>query len=384
MIAASEGKGLSEIQSWEVYPEEGATKYEDAAQEPLPEEHQDTSDDQDKEASFEAQREPTSHNEETLTRQEDELDANENQPIANDAAEQSANDARNSEDRVSVHEPESPNAPTHKSEERRTDSTGTLEPLPTTDAPEDRPDSGEVSEQVHDDDYEEGEYHDDEEAGEYAYQEDYSLENPEQSFDNVEEHEADYTGDLTEEHPEENHALESNHQERPPSEKGAEDGAAKSQENVDEDVDANESHPLDSSKVTEPTLDGNLAEKSEESQHVVNDSLAVAEDVKSVEGDSKTADQAGFDNVSEPGEVDETTEHENAFDAADGGEEAELPFEDEEDYLDLGIADDLGDFDPDQGNASTSHVPGKRTREPDDELELPGSSTPEAKRTRSS
>ncbi|KAL4809268.1 hypothetical protein BDV18DRAFT_131612 [Aspergillus unguis] len=378
MIAASEGKGLSEIQSWEVYPEEGVAEYDDVAQ-VSHEGDRDTSNEENAEVAVDT---PKEHN--SLGQDAHDYSDNVSETRDNEATEIREDgpgvvDAGKPEDHVSPHQgPTSPQVPSPNSEEQHTESTGTLEPLPTTDAVEDRPEPEGITEHIYDEvneeDYHEGEFGDD------HHHEDGSVENPVEPVDVSEEHEQEYAADLSEEHAEEYNDLESGQHEQLSTGEDSRNDTARSEGNVSD----NDSHHLDDSKAIGSASDETSPEQSYQPQHVADDSLVAAEPLDASNGDLKAADRTEVDNAGEPGEVDGTTENENAVPSLNETEEPELPFEDEDDYLDLGIADDLGDFDDDQDAASTSHVSGKRTREPDDELELPESTTPDAKRSRSS
>ncbi|KAL4912812.1 hypothetical protein BDW62DRAFT_193725 [Aspergillus aurantiobrunneus] len=369
LLAASEGKGLSEIQSWEVYPEEGASaEYEETAQEPYPEELQVSLD---KEGNEGALDESTSHGPDAPNPQQDAPKPQESQNVENTELEEVAINAAQSEAR-----PGSSHTASHNSEEQNTESTGTLEPLPSADATEERPEPEEAIEDFHDSESNEDEYHDGDEPDDGAYPEEGPFVHAAGSIGNLDEPERDDTGNLTEEHPEEYHDLKSGYHEKPPSGEDVKNDDSQNQEGLPLDDAKNQ----DSPKETEATPD-----ESHQTQHVVDDSLGATDELlKSPGSDSKVIDeQAKADDAIEPGELDEAAENALAV-PAENDEGADLPFEDDEVYLDLGIADDLGDFDEDQDVATTSHISGKRIREPDDELDLPESTSSEVKRSRSS
>ncbi|KAL5049583.1 hypothetical protein BDW71DRAFT_195139 [Aspergillus fruticulosus] len=377
LIAASEGKGLSEIQSWEIYPDaEGAAEFEETAQEFYPEEQPEVLEKETMEnksnhgGSQEPEPEATSHEQDASNSQQGDLETEENRSIEN------AKDGKvtvNASD-LKGRNDASPHAASHNSEEQKTDSTGILESPPTNDPSEERLEPGEVDEHSYDDENDDEEYQEDDERDDEAHPEEGSWIQTAGSVVDVEEPEVDDTGDL-EEHPAEYNDLESYHEQAP------------SGEDVETDAPSEGDPALklqseDRSNATEPLLDGTPSEKSHP-QHVVDDSLSVADHAKNPDSGSKAVDLVGVGEANEPGELDKTPEDTVSLPANDD-EEGNLPFEDEEDYLDLGIANDANDFDEDQEDASTSHLSGKRLREPDDEIDTPESTTPEVKRSRSS
>ncbi|PWY90031.1 hypothetical protein BO70DRAFT_349998 [Aspergillus heteromorphus CBS 117.55] len=114
-----------------------------------------------------------------------------------------------------------------------------------------------------------------------------------------------------------------------------------------------------------------------------NDSLGITEDLlKSPSKDSKPVDDETNTDEDEPGEIHEDDEHAPSLDEAHEDVE-ELNFDDEE-YLDLGIPEGLGAADEDNFAKSPSRAPAKRHREVEDDFELTEIPTPDAKRSRSS
>jgi hypothetical protein len=381
LIAASEGKGLSEIQSWEIYPDaEGAAEFEEIAQESYSEEQPGALEKGTMEnksnhgSSQEPESDATSHEQDASNSPQGNLETEENRSVRNADDGKVTVNASTLEDGNN----EFPQAASHNLEEQNTDSTGTLEPLPMNDPSEERLQPGEVDEQSHgdendDEDYQENDEHDDE-----AHPEEGFWAQTSGSAGDPEEPEVDDTGDL-EEHPAEYSDLESYH-EQPPSEEDVKTDVADAA--ASEDDLALKPQSEDSSNTTEPPFDGKSPEKSEH-QHEVDDSPGVADHATSPDSGSKAVDLVGVSEANEPGHLDQTPENTVSLPANDD-EGADLPFEDEEDYLDLGSANDANSLYEDQEDAFTSHVSGKRFREPDDEIDFPQSSTPEVKRSRSS
>ncbi|KAL4976977.1 hypothetical protein BDW66DRAFT_133585 [Aspergillus desertorum] len=375
LIAASEGKGLSEIQSWEIYPDaEGAAGYEETAQEPYPEEQPDTLDKE----TMEKKRDHGGP-------QEPESEAASNEHDASDLETEdnrSTESAKNGKVTVNASDLDgrrnaSPQGVSHNSEEQKTDSTGTLEPLSTNDLPAERLEPREVDEHSYDDENDDEEYYEDDERDDQTHPEEGSWTQSSGSVVDLEEPEDHETGDLEEhaaEYPAEYNDLESYHEQALSGEDAETDAPS-------EGDSALKPHSEDRSNMTEPLLDGTSSEKSHP-QRVVDDSLGVADNAKSPDSGLNAVDLAGVGEAHEPGELDETPQNTVSLPASD--EEPDLPFENEEDYLDLGIANDANDLDENQEDASTSHVSGKRFREPIDEFDFPESTAPGVKRSRSS
>ncbi|KAL4934498.1 uncharacterized protein BDV17DRAFT_8686 [Aspergillus undulatus] len=385
MLAASEGKGLSEIQAWEVYPDaEDAAEYEDLAQKSYPEENEGTLDHQGKTADpADPELKPSSHDQDASNSQEDDQVPQANRSSENVDIDEHTIEAADPEGvNVTSVDAESPHAATHNSEEQNTESTGTIQPLPSTDASEERPESGEIAEDDYDKNEDEDEYHEEYRFDGEAHPEDGSLLPATGSADNLDEPLTDYAQHQGEEHLEEYHDLESGYDEQPilrENEPAASQHTEIKPDTAQDDEGVDDSEvPQDSPKAAEPVLDEYSPEQSHQAQDVVNDSPNVAEEF------SNSKDEIEASNAIEHGEVDDTAEGEGAFSLhPENDDKADLPFE-EEDYLDLGIEDDLSEHDEDQDIASTDHVSGKRLREPEDEHDLPESTTPEVKRSRSS
>ncbi|KAL4949205.1 hypothetical protein BDW69DRAFT_80281 [Aspergillus filifer] len=379
MLAASEGKGLSEIQAWEVYPEgEDAAEYEEAAQESEEEEdvldHNGSADDLPH-----LEPEPVSHDQKSSNPQQDGREFHEAQDTENaDVAEQSL-EAPNSESQSDAPvDARSPHAASHNSEGQKTESSGTLEPLPLDEASEEQPESGEFVEDGFDGEEHEEEYHEEYHSDEEAHLKDGSFAHATGSNEDLDQPQEDKFENTTQEHLEEHHNLEVESHEQPLS---TEDKPVTSQdlehesEAAQDDGDVDNDHNLQEPEETVP--DSTAEEQLHQYQEVVHDSSNVAEDFS----DPKHVGEVPKDDAS--GEVEPTAEDVISL-PAEGEDEAEVSFEDEEDYLDLGYDEELGDFDQDQDAAPASHLPGKRLREPEDEEDLPGSTTPEIKRSRSS
>ncbi|KAL4909896.1 hypothetical protein BDW74DRAFT_143966 [Aspergillus multicolor] len=371
LIAASEGKGLSEIQSWEVYPDaEGAADFEETDHELSLKEQQDTPDNQNNDGSSIG-----------LESKLPAIDKDLSNPKQGTSAIQGTDNIENAEDGevaanasdLEDQEDVLSRAASQNSEEGKSESTGTLEALPVTDLSEERLEPGEVDEHPHDEAehhsevYYEGDHHLDDEA----HPEEGSLTHITGAIDDLEDPGADVAG-YSEEDATDLQDLESYHEQPPLG------------EDVKTDTPNEGTTALDSQSEerTEPPLDGIPTEKSHP-QPVVDDSLDAADDAKSTDSDSNAVGLTGVGEANEPNEIEEAPEK-TVSHSSHNDEGADLPFEDEEDYLDLGIADDLDDFDEDQETAPTSLVSGKRFREPDDELGYPESTTPDVKRSRSS
>ncbi|KAL4818641.1 hypothetical protein BDW67DRAFT_10305 [Aspergillus spinulosporus] len=383
LIAASEGKGLSEIQSWEIYPDaEGAAEFEETAQESYSEEQPDTFEKgiMDNKSNHGSSQEPesdvTSHEQDASNSPQGDPETEEKRSVRNAEDGNVTVNASDLEDRHNA----SPQAPSHNLEEQNTDSSGTLEPLPVNDTPEERLQPGEVDEQSHGDENDDEDYHEDDEDDDEAHPEEGFWAQTTGSAGDPEEPEADDTGDL-EEYPAEYNDLESYH-EQPLSEEDVKTDVADVADAANEDDLVLKPQSEDSSNTTEPLLDGIPSEKSDH-QYEVDDSPGVAEHANSSDSGSKAVDLVGVSETNEPGHFYRTPENTVPL-PADADEGADLPFEDEEDYLDLGSANDANSLYEDQEDTSTSHVSGKRFREPDDEFDFPQSSTPEVKRSRSS
>ncbi|KAL2871856.1 uncharacterized protein BJX67DRAFT_89142 [Aspergillus lucknowensis] len=382
-LAASEGKGLSGIQPWEVYPEaeDSSAKFDESAQETYPEEPQDALDNGDERT---REFEPTSPD-------QDAPNLESTEPGSQSVEEVEANDADTNpiETESQIPAPvehESSNSDPNDLEEQETDSTSTAEPSASIDTPGQLLGTKDGATGSHDDEEKEDsedEYEDPEEV-----EPDVAVRQEEESYVddskliNGDDEVGEDTGEFTEGHPEEYHDLHSEFLEpQTPEEAAAEDASQNHEDTVAENLKIE-----DTTKESEPLLDGNSAtSQSHQTPHFLDHSLGTAEDLlKSPDNDLKDLDQvARAWDASELEEPDETAEQTSAF-RTNTDEAADLPFNDEEEYFDLGIAEDLDDFDEGNVIAPPNHVSAKRAREPEDELDKPESTTPEVKRTRSS
>ncbi|KAL4873858.1 hypothetical protein BDV12DRAFT_159739 [Aspergillus spectabilis] len=373
LLAVSEGKGLSEIQSWEFYPEaegasaeyeETAQEYEETYQESYPEEPQNASDNEGDQNLDDRKLEATSHDQATSNLGTENVELVEATDDVSDPV--TGND-------------ESPHATSPDLEEQKTDSTATIQPLPQDYVFEERLEPGEVEEYPYDNKGEENnevEYLEGDEPGDEAHLEEESLVHIAESIVAPEETERDDTENLTEGLPEEYHDLESKYHEQPTSGEPVKTDVS----HDNEDASAGKLQTQDNSKATEPLVDETSTTlQSNQISHLVDDSLDTAENLTGRPGDPS---EAG-DDASEPGEIDEFAEHAIPL-PVNSKEAVELPFDEEEDYLDLGIADDLDNLDEDHDIVSSSHVSIKRCRELNDEHDSPETTTPEVKRSRSS
>ncbi|KAI9373115.1 hypothetical protein BJX61DRAFT_542068 [Aspergillus egyptiacus] len=379
LLAASEGKGLSDIQPWEVYPEtEGASAvFRETAEETYPEEPQDNSNEGKLAGSREHAVQPTSHEDAVSGHQQDDPEQVENQTNEDGGANLDDTEA---ETRNVSWDNGSPQAASHDSEEQKTDSTGTLEFLPVTDEQERHPGQDEVAGDSYGDGNDE-EYHEEAEADEEAYPEEESYVDDLGPNDGSEETEGKEAPELTEGHSEEHHDLELEPRDQP----GPEEAAADDTSQNDTDAISDKEQPQDLPETTEPLNGPSPNLQPHQDQPLVDDTPGSTGDVlESLGNDSTAVDElAEAGDASEPGEIDENVEHLSPS-LANNEDAADLPSDDDEDYLDFGITEDFGDVDQNCDVTSPSRVSTKRSREADDDLDLPESTTPEVKRSRSS
>ncbi|KAL4970334.1 uncharacterized protein BDV14DRAFT_42089 [Aspergillus stella-maris] len=380
MLAASEGKGLSEIQAWEVYPEgEDAAEYEEAAQESYSEEKEDALDHNGSADDLpHLEPEPVSHDQASSNPQQEGQEFRETQDAENADAVEHSLEAPNPEGQADASvDARSPHAASHNSEGQKTESSGTLEPFPLDEASEEQPESSEFVEHAFDGEEHEEEYHEEYHSDDEAHLEDGSFVRATGSNEDLGPPQADKFENSAEEHLEEHHNLEAESHEQTlstedkpvtPQDLEHESEAAQDDGVVDNDHDLQE--------LEEPVPDPTIDEQSHQYQEVVHDSPNVAE------GFSDPKHVADVPKEDTSGEVKPTEDVISL--PAEGEDEADLSFEDEEDYLNLGYEEELGEFDQDTDAAPPSHVPGKRLREPEDGEDFPESTTPEVKRSRSS
>ncbi|KAL3481963.1 hypothetical protein BJX99DRAFT_253086 [Aspergillus californicus] len=383
LLAASEGKGLSEIQSWEACPEgEGASvDLEEVDQESYSKETQDAVDNESNQADSDQRDLQSSSNDQNISNSlQDNAEFQENHSIQNVATENLAINTGETEAQNVVSPPqEPPHATSHDSEEQKTDSTGTLEFSTPRNETAHQPELGEIAEDSHGAENSEDEYYEDGEIDEEAHPEEEFYVDEGENIDDLGQYETHDTADITEGHLDEYHDLESEYYEQPLSEENIANDAS----HDNQEVIANEIQPQDNSKATNALLERSTStSQSHQTLSLANDSLGSAGDLLESSGNnSRTVEQQSVGgDASEPGEINENTELSSHAPANDD-ETHDLPFGDEEDYLDLATTEDLGDLDT---PATPSQVSTKRSREVDDDLDLPGSTTSEVKRSRSS
>jgi hypothetical protein len=378
-LAASEGKGLSEIQPWETYPDEAdgdSAELNETAQEPYPQEPQDTLDTPDNEADEAHETRSTLGSQDVSNPEKTQPAAGTAENVEHDVVATTVHEA-DTEGNASV-DNDSSRVGSHDIEEQNTESTGTVEPLPPTDMPEEQSGAGDEATDP---------YYGETNEDEYYYHDDATQHEEEVQVDAIEFLDSEeqvvrgHTDNFSEEPTEEYQDLERNYHESHISEDITGDDALRDNEAVSVD----KLQTQDSNKETESILKISPSTlEPQEAPPLLDHSLGTAEDLlESAGNDSKAdveIDQTG--DADEPEGLGENDEHTPGL-PADENEAADLPFDDE-DYLNLGFEEDHDDFDEENITASPSHVSVKRTREPEDELDLPESPTPEAKRSRSS
>ncbi|KAL3446991.1 hypothetical protein BJX65DRAFT_308348 [Aspergillus insuetus] len=378
-LAASEGKGLSEIQPWETYPDEAdgdSAELNETAQEPFPQEPQDTLDTLDHGEDEAHETGSTIGNQDVSNPEQTEPAAGTVENVEHDDYTATVHEA-DTERNPSVANDSSP-VGSHDMEEQNTASTGTVEPLPPTDMPEEQSGAGDEATDPYD-----GENNEDE----YYYQDDATHYEEEVQVDAIEFLDSegkvagDHTDNLSEGPTEEYQDLERSYHEPHISEDITGDDALRDNEAVS----VEKPQTQDSDKETETSL--KVSPSTSQAQEVpplLDYSLGTAEDLLESAGNDSKADVEldQTEAANELEELGEVVEHTSDL-PADQNEAADLPFDDE-DYLNLGFEEDPDAFDEENITASPSHVSVKRTREPEDELDLPESPTPEAKRSRSS
>ncbi|KAL2853401.1 hypothetical protein BJY01DRAFT_75125 [Aspergillus pseudoustus] len=373
LLAASEGKGLSEIQPWEVYPEADgdSAEFDETAQEQSLGEPQDTPDDQDDQAqetgsTLDDQDVPNTEQAEPAAESAETVEA----PGVAAAVHEADSKANATVDN------ESPRHESHYSEEQNTESTSTVEPLPPADVAEEQSAAGEATTDPYDGENveDEYEYHEVEELGDTThYGEEGAYVDAIELLDSEENVEGGDTGELTKELGEDYQDLALNYNEQ----QSPEDIAGNDALQDNEAALTDKSQTQRSSKETEPPLEGSSTPQPQEAPHLLDHSLGTAEEPDSTADNE--LDRVG--DASEQGELEGGSELTSNL-PANGDEAADLPFDDE-DYLDLGFGVGQDGFEEDN-IAASSLVSVKRTRDPEDELEFPDSPTPGAKRSRSS
>ncbi|GAB1208664.1 hypothetical protein APSETT445_007415 [Aspergillus pseudonomiae] len=402
LLAASEGKGLSEIHSWDGYQEVEAASAEifegDDQEANSGEEQQGISDEQEGHPS--ESQEVDENQSDVHERQVAEAQPDEKYPESDDVgADPSGGTIEEINDDGETTAPpqpelENPELHDHQSldeepydseEEQHTESTATITNFSATDLTEEQPNPDDSTDAPHDD--HQAHYNHEEQYGlgsasdgDYPEEGEISI-NPNHN-DSTEEVEADASDhghdhnaaeSITEELREEtSKELDEDNQSE------AEGAASQYQDDeTEETLQGNKSDALPKLDNTGSDLSGNNVQPSPD---LADDSLGIAEDIlNSPIRNSSTTDN-DIEGADLPEEFNDATEHIASNHTTQ--EIEELHFDDE-DYLDLGIVEDLGDAEEldtkSPGPAST-----KRHREPEDEFELAESPTPDAKRSRSS
>ncbi|KKK23705.1 hypothetical protein ARAM_005747 [Aspergillus rambellii] len=404
LLAASEGKGLSEIHTWGEYNEgEGASGEfeEEFVPEPNPDEFENPQEAENPQGSLPQDDEVETAVQDQSGRSPQSSGAalEGNDGIAPEFHDNSAEivegrevaDASGGSEAPDVDEGENPN---HKEdfydvEEQQTESTATLEQLPT-ESTEEQPEQGDRNEpsydgkdlrdEYHDEgEYDEGEY----DEGEYDDEDDRGEETNLDALGHTEDLEESKDTD-TREFTEASHEDHSEYNEQV-----IQEDLAPAESSPNSKAVAAEALQNDGNTHEEPILDSTSpTSKSRQSPHLEDDSLAITEGLlKGPTQDSKNYDQ-GVGDASEPQEFNEEAEHDSPLPVTND-QAADFVFDEDTEYLELGIAEEgLGDFDDDADAdadaVSPSHVHTKRSREPDDEFDIIETPTPEAKRSRSS
>ncbi|KAL4880964.1 hypothetical protein BJY04DRAFT_69169 [Aspergillus karnatakaensis] len=383
LLAVNEGKGLSEIQSWDFYPEaecvsadseQTVHEHEETYQESLEEEPQDASDNDGEDHENQTivnicEAKATSHDQDTtnFATEVDKL-AEATNDVTDLALENAASPER-----------ESAQATSPDLEEQKTDSTATIEPSPLDDFSAERLEPGEVEDHSYNNEDNEDEHLEGNQPDGETHLEEQTFAHTTEIIAAPEDLEKDDKVNITEELSEGNHDLKFENREQPTS-----DDALKTDvpyENVDLSTDKPDELQTHNDFEAAETLvvESSTTLQSNQNPSMVDDSLSTTEySTKELDGHLKSA----TDNTIEPGEIDEYAKE--TVSQVENNEETELPFDEEEDYLDLGIEDDFENFDQDHVVASPSHISTKRLREFDDEDDLPETTTPEVKRSRSS
>ncbi|KAF5862984.1 hypothetical protein ETB97_010916 [Aspergillus alliaceus] len=394
LLAASEGKGLSEIHSWDGYHEvEGALAdilegddqelKSDEEQQDMPyEKVRRLSEPQDVHG-----KEPTTNDHQVAEGQQDDqcLEGDDASANISDDAPEAKEASRLQLENPKPCDRQSPNEASYDSEEEQhTESTATITNLPANDSTDgqqhpdgftDVPPNNQEAHDTHEERYElEG-------TSDKGFPEEGISSVTANSINYEEEDEGDASGH------EHDHSTEPNtekHHEEPPKESyedthtEVESVSQDDEDDTEETLQGDEGDTLPKVDSTVADVQGNLAQPSPDLADV---SLGITEDLKSSIGGPENMDD-DFVDTGLPGEITDVAQ--DTASNAIGDEVEELPFDDEEEYLDFGIDEDLGVADEEIGTKSVS-ASTKRHREPeDDEFELAESPTPDAKRSRSS
>ncbi|PYH88296.1 hypothetical protein BO71DRAFT_414205 [Aspergillus ellipticus CBS 707.79] len=423
LVAANEGKGLSEIHSSVGYVEgeDELANIQDGSYEEFNPDHtqQDSSEAEDNfDSEFDQvnENESTSKAEGAAEDQQDEQDREDQGQSASDninAVEASSGNALEDGDAVddNDHEVEPaevqptdsgdnelPNEESYDSEEQ-SESTATVTQLPETELADeeqvsDKPTDAIDGQVSHDPELE---YHDPEAVDDEAYPEEETNVDATEHFDfgeaegfdvhnNAEEASGDLYGDVTETTAEASHEKAFPEiEDEPKSQNATADADSNDHDNADGEAlqgDGGDDAPYTTEAVPNGVSQDVPEIRTQPASDLENDSLGITEDpLKSLSKDSKHInDETNTDDDEEPGEIHENDEHAPLLDEANQ-EGEELTFDEE--YLDLEFQG-VGAADEEDFAKSPSRAPTKRHRELEDDFELTEIPTPDAKRSRSS
>ncbi|OGM46719.1 conserved glutamic acid-rich protein [Aspergillus bombycis] len=403
LLAASEGKGLSEIHSWDGYQEVEAASAEifdgDDQEANSGEEQQVISDQQERHPSElqEVHENESDFNERQIAEAQPEEQYPENDGAGADLSGGTTEEIGVDDETEAPTQPGFENPELHdrqplneesydSEEEQHTESTATITNFSATDLTEEQlnpdgstdvPRDDHQAYDIHEEQYAPGSTND----GGYPEEDDIPI-NPNQN-DGTEEVEGDAS-----DHGHDHHAAESITEElREESSKELDEdnqseveGVASQYQDaeIEETLQGDKSDALPKLGNTGSDVSGNNVQPTPD---LADDSSGIAEDIMNSPIRNSSATDNDIEGADLPEEFNDATEH--VASNYTNQEIEELPFDDDEDYLDLGIAEDLGDAEEldtkSPGLAST-----KRHREPEDEFELAESPTPDAKRSKSS
>ncbi|KAF7595314.1 hypothetical protein BBP40_006563 [Aspergillus hancockii] len=408
LLAASEGKGLSEIHVWDGYQEVEAAspdilvegddqgpnsneEQEDNSNqdgqprsEPLKTHGDDPSVDEDQVAEDQLhEQDPKGDDEGAVTSGDNSQDNDEH-----DEAKGSQEAGQTELENADLRDHQSPkDNPYDSEEEQHTESTATITHLPATDLTDGQQHAGGVADILHND--QEGHSSLDEQYElEDSGNEDYLEEEPEPEATDHIAYVGEAAGDASA-HENEKHATAPDVEE--PSEKLSEE------HHEDFPSEAGNAIPQDHEDHTEETLqdDGGDASPKLDSAgsdlpesiaqptaKPANGSLGIAEDLLKSPTQGLANLGEDIEDIEFPGELHDTVDDTASYAAKK--ETEELRFDDEEEYLDLEITEDLNVADEETGAKSPGLASTKRHREPEDEFELAESPTPDTKRSRPS
>ena len=403
LLAASEGKGLSEIHSWDGYQEVEAASaeiFDGDYQEANPAEEQQGVSDQHGRHPSESQ-EIYGNESDVQEQQAGETQPDEQNPESDDAGanlsggttEETGDDSETKAptqpelENPELHDLQSLNEETYDSEEEQhTESTATIANLSATDLTEEQPDPDGSTDITHDD-HQAHDIHEEQYApgstNDEGYPEEGSISINTNHNDGSEEAEGDAS-----DHRHDHHATESTTEElreESPQEldednKSKAEGAVTQYQDdeTEETLQGDKSDALPKVDNIGSDLPGNNVQTNPD---LADDTLIISEDILNSPTQGSAIADNNIEGTELPEEFNGMTGHitSNHTDQ----ETEELPFDDDEDYLDLGITEELG-VTEEPGMNSPGLASTKRHREPEDEFELAESPTPDAKRSRSS